>query len=75
MIRYQTYGEKMNSSDLGEYFSFGIAAVCVTEDKQEELFRIPDVSVDESLVKRICDLCTAEQLEPIHIYDVIEDNI
>lgn len=74
MYLYQTYEEKLNNPDIGSYISFGIIVLSENNTHKEELFRVSDVSADKSFVENLASLCTKEQLDPIHIYDVIEDN-
>ncbi len=75
MYLYQTYEEKLNHVDIGSYTGFGIIVLFVSEDSEEELFRVSDISVDKSVVDNMSELYTQVQLEPIHIYDVIEDTV
>lgn len=75
MYRYQTYEEKLNHPDIGNYTSFGIIVLVESNQNTEELFRVSDVSVNQELVENLSNLCTKEQLDPIHIYDVIDDSI
>ena len=75
MYLYQTYEEKLSHPDIGSYISFGIIVLIENNKQKDELFRISDVSVNKALVEKLSILCTKEQLDPVHIYDVIEDNI
>jgi len=72
LIWYLLSKEKLYSDELGSYISFGIK---VHDLSNHETKYISDVSVDKALVKKICRRCTLHQLHPIHLYDVIEDNI
>ena len=38
-----------------------------------EILFIRDVFTDIELGKRFADLCTREQLDPLHIFEVVED--
>lgn len=73
MFLYQKFKESLNSPHIGEYITFGIVVFFTLHNQKTELLRISDVSVDEEKVNIISELCTKEQLDPIHIYDVIED--
>ncbi len=75
MYLYQTYEEKLNHTDIGDYTAFGIIVIIYNKDRKDELFKVSDVSVNKSIVDNMTKLCTHEQIDPIHIYDVIEDNI
>jgi hypothetical protein len=35
--------------------------------------RIPDICADRCLAEDLCRRCTEGELDPIHIYEVIED--
>ena len=61
--------EVLFSFDLGYYCSFGIEVF----EEGVLCMKISDVSPDECMVSTLASLCTSEQLEPIHLYDVIED--
>lgn len=69
------YEENLSSPYIGDYISFGIIVCDITTEKKQEMFRVSDVAVDKMVVKTMSELCTKEQLEPIHLYDVIEDTI
>jgi len=72
LIRYLAFKEKIHSDNLGCYISFGIKVV---NDNNDVLSSISDISLNEDVVKDICRKCTAEELDPIHLIDVIMDNI
>ncbi len=72
MLRYIPVQKKFKSDELGEYISFDIKII---NENNDILLSVPDVSTDGKLVSDLCSLCTAGKLDPIHIYDVIEDNI
>ena len=59
----------------GTYVSYGIRAVLASG---KEAASVSDVSPDFAFVQRLADLCTLEQLSPIHLHDVegnSEDNV
>ncbi len=72
MYRYEMYEENMESEELGVYVTYGIKAFGASG---EMLCAVSDVSTDRALVQTLCESCTAEQLYPIHLRDVIEDSI
>ena len=62
------------TGDIYFTFSFNLSYIDEMEDNErKEVLRISDVSADKSKVEELVDLCNKEQLEPVHIYDVIED--
>ena len=72
MYRYVPFKEKLHSDELGTYISFGIKAF----DSSDCLIAsVSDVSTDKVFVQDLCEKCTLHQLHPIHLLDVIEDNI
>ncbi len=72
MLRYIPVPNNYESDALGEYISFDIHII---NEDNDILLSISDVSTNENLVSDLCNLCNAGQLDPIHIYDVIEDTI
>lgn len=75
MLLYQAYSEKVSSPDIGEYETFGIAVFVSEGNSKKEIKRISDVSVNGEAVEYVSQLCTNEQLDVVHIFDVIEDLI
>ena len=63
--------ELICSHDLGEYESFGISVL----KNNTVLSYVSDVSVDEQFILELAQRCTSGQLDPIHLYDVIEDSL
>ena len=57
------------SPELGYYSSFGME---VLEEGTLSL-KVSDISTNESLVTVLAQRCTAGQLEPSHLFNVIED--
>lgn len=68
-VRYEVVGEYLYSPEIGEYFSYGIA---VFEGNAAPKI-ISDVSVEKEPLEELCRRCADEGLDPIHIYDIIED--
>lgn len=72
MFRYLPIKENLRSDELGTYISYGIKAF---DTASREIMFVHDVSLNEALVTELCRSCTLHQLHPIHLLDVIEDNI
>lgn len=72
MFQYVPFEESLQSDELGSYISFGIKAV---DSSNRITTSVSDVSTDEAFVADLCNRCTLQQLNPIHLLDVIEDNI
>ena len=41
--------------------------------EDEEIITVSDVSLDKAFVEGLAKLCTELQLDPIHLFDVVED--
>ena len=63
MIMYQTT-IGMYSIEGKNYTSFGIRCDAVS---------IEDISPDKRAVDSLVALCNSEELEPVHLYDIVED--
>lgn len=76
MYEYLTVKETLNTPEFGEYTTFGIKIAERKENAEPEaILFISDVSLNQALVESITERCTEHQLSPIHIFDVIEDEI
>ena len=70
VIEYKLVEETLFSQELGRYYrTYGIAVF--ENGKQTEL--VSDVSLDHTDVESLVSKCNKYGLEPIHLYDVIED--
>ena len=70
---YALISEKLFSSELGHYRSFGIRAFQKTECGWREVAFVADVATARATVKQLARRCTEGQLDPIHLLDVVED--
>lgn len=68
---YEPIRQTVVSDDLGEYVTYGIRVL----SNGKPLSLVTDVSTDMDTVERLSALCTKEQLDPIHLMDVISDAI
>lgn len=76
MYIYKVFEEEVESQDNGKYNSFGVAVYkSVSENNLEEVLRVSDISPDKKTVQTLSNMCTEHQVEPVHIYDIIEDYI
>lgn len=75
MYKYKMFAEKLNHPDIGNYTAFGIAVYSSVDNNPKKLMNISDISTDKKIVEDLCELCSREQLEPVHVFDVIEDMI
>ena len=70
---YHCVMERLYHPACGAYTSFGIAACSTSHGRHRNLRFISDVSVDPVLVLRLAARCTACQLDPSQLMDVVED--
>lgn len=73
MFRYISVSEELSSPILGQYHSFGIAAQKEVAGHWQVVCQVSDISTDPIFVENLAARCTAGQLEPVHLLDVIED--
>lgn len=75
MYIYHVMRQTMSRPELGQYISFGILALCVQFGCHQPLRYVADVSPDEHFVETLAARCTAQQLDPSQLLDVVEDAI
>ena len=75
MFLYFPVEQLLFSPSLGCYRAFGLAAVLDAPQGKRCLALVQDVSTQESFVAGLARRCTEEQLEPVHLKNVIEDSI
>ncbi len=68
-----TVFKSIHTIDDITYTSFGIVITSTQDNSVIE--RIKDISTSEAKITKLVNLCNELSLEPIHIYDVIEDFI
>lgn len=72
MFRYVPFKEPRNTDGIGDYISIGIKAL---NNGGEEVLSISDVSSDEPFVTSLCEHYTDLQVSPIHLRDVLMDEL
>ena len=70
---YHCVMERLYHPACGAYTSFGIAAYSTSHGRHRKLRFISDVSVAPVQVLRLAARCTAFQLDPSQLMDVVED--
>ncbi len=75
MVRYEAFGERLYASEIGWYVSYGIRAYQKTGSRWDVILSVSDVSPDREEAEKLAQRCTAGQLSPIHLRDVIEDQL
>ena len=73
MFWYHCVMERLYHPACGAYTSFGIATYSTSHGRHRKLRFISDVSVDPVQVLRLAARCTAFQLDPSQLMDVVED--
>lgn len=73
MSRYEIFTEELDNPSIGKYTAYGIAVYEMVNKNRKELIRVSDVSTDKNAVENLIELFNKECLDPVHIYDVIED--
>lgn len=73
MYRYLPVKETAVSEEQVAYATCGIRVLCADGVQSMETAHIADVSTEYTSVLRLAQLCTEEQLDPVHFPDVIED--
>ena len=66
--RYVAVEEQLSNEETS-YVSYGISVRC----GDEEIAHVSDISTNRAEIERLAELCTAEELAPEHLGDVIED--
>lgn len=59
--------------DVGAYQSYGLKVVVDKGDTEIFLLAVPDISTDSAFVAFLAETFEREQLEPLHLLDVLED--
>ena len=71
MLEYKVISETSTHPDIGSFDTFGLEVYENGTLIQTE----SDVSAEWDVVNRIARLCNEEQLEPVHLRDVIQNSI
>ena len=67
--RYVPVQETLKTDELGTYVTYGISVRTV----EEEIAFVSDVSTVYEEIERLADMCTAKQLDPVHLGEVVQD--
>lgn len=73
MTVYTIAKEIKNHPELGKYTSYGITVYDCKENIRKQITYIPDVFTDIALAEKVIELCNKEQLDPVHLPELIED--
>ena len=75
MIEFYTVKEVLYSEDVGSFTAYGIGVCNNNQNERETLEYIPDVFLDQQRAEQFVILCNRLQLDPIHLFDVVEDAV
>ena len=67
--RYVPVQETLQTEDNAKYVTYGISVRTV----EDEVAFVSDISTEFEEVSRLADICTAQELDPEQLGDVIED--
>ncbi len=71
---YEVFGEPMFSEYIGYYYSYGILCKGLCEKGRPYILnKVRDVCLRREIAEDISEKCTAGQLHPDQLMDVIED--
>ena len=69
VYKYITIKEVFENPEIGTYTSYGLKAM----QGNKEILTISDVSLDKTFVEGLARMYTEYQLDPIHLFEVVED--
>lgn len=69
---YEIFCEILLSEDYGYYKTYGISCR-MSNNPTHTITKISDISIEKEIVLNLVDLCNEEQLDPIHLSDVVYD--
>ena len=70
---YLPIEHRVDVPELGAYVTVGIRALRACRAGWEEEAFLPDVSCDRELVLLLTEQCNRLKLDPIHLFDVVQD--
>lgn len=73
MFQYFPFEQEVDVPYVGRCQTVGLRVLYCRNNVEEEVMAVPDISTDFAFVLRLARLFTQQQLEPIHLLDVIED--
>ncbi len=70
---YEVNQEINSHIDIGNYSSYGLNVYVQVNGENKLLKRVSDLFTEEQDARAFAELCNSENLEPVHLDDVIED--
>ena len=75
MLEYRIVKEELVSPYIGIYQTYGIAAFERIGETLAQRAFVSDVSIDETFAASLAERCTAAQLDPRQLEDVVRDEL
>lgn len=72
LVKYEVMEERLYSSELGRYVSYGIIG---RDQSGKKVAICSDISPDRSFVAELCEKCNALGLSPMHLLDAVCDSM
>lgn len=73
MYIYKVVEENLQNCEFGSYIAYGIA-VCF-KSTNIIIISISDVFLEKEKAEKLVELCNKNNLEPIHLREVVEDAV
>ena len=71
--RYAAVRQVRRLEDVGRYVTYGLFAYRKQSGVWRVVAGISDVSTERQAVRRLARVCTEGNLDPVHLFDVVED--
>ena len=75
MIEYYTNQESFYAEGVGPFTAYGIGVREKNPCNQTTLQYIPNVFLDRQKAERLVAMCNYLKLDPLHLFDVVEDAV
>lgn len=72
-LTYKWFSETSTLQDGTAFHTYGVRCMNANATHAEQICSFHDVALDLDFTKRLCRLCTEEQIEPCHFLDVLYD--
>ena len=75
MIEYYTVKESFYTEEVGSFTAYGIGVCENNQCFRKTLRYIPNVFLDRQKAERLAAMCNRLKLDPLHLFDVVEDAV
>ena len=75
MIEYYTVKESFYTEEVGSFTAYGIGVRENDQCNKKTLQYIPNVFLDRQKAERLAAMCNHLKLDPLHLFDVVEDAV